>query len=217
MHIKIDFKIFIFVLVFCLTNQIYMYVLLMLFAILHEIGHLLAGIILKLKPKKIEINPLGLSITFEGMGEKFKNKIEQKKILIALAGPFVNLLIILFSAFAPLGEEKILIIYANLILLLVNLLPIYPLDGGRVLKSLLHLKLDYWTSCKIMNAVSNTITIILTIIASITVFYFKNLAIFFMVFYLWILMIQENRKYKLIEKTHNLIEKNKVLLEKANI
>lgn len=122
MRIKLDLKIFIFLIVFLLTNQIEIYALIMLFAVLHECGHLLAGIILKLKPKRIEFNPMGLSITFEGLGEK----IPQKRILIAIAGPLVNLIFIIISVLFSLEET---IIYANIILMLFNLIPIYPLDG----------------------------------------------------------------------------------------
>lgn len=217
MHIKIDFKIFVFVILFCLTKQIEIYILLMIFAILHELGHLLAGIILKLKPKRIEITPFGLAITFEGIGENFNGRVNQKKIAIALAGPLVNLIIIFLAMLIPLGDYKILIIYANLILLLLNLLPIYPLDGGRILKNVLHIKFGYWISCKISNKVSNIITILLTIVSSLSIFYFKNIAIFFIIAYLWILMIRENKRYRLIEKAYYVIEKDNITLEKVGI
>ena len=49
MSIKIDLKIFLFLFLFLLTSQIEIYIILMIFAILHEIGHLIAGLILKFK------------------------------------------------------------------------------------------------------------------------------------------------------------------------
>ena len=58
MHLKIDLKIFIFLFLFCVTNQIEIYAILMIFAILHELGHLCAGLLLNLKPKKVNLNPL---------------------------------------------------------------------------------------------------------------------------------------------------------------
>ena len=85
MHIKIDFKIFAFIILFWFTNQIELYALLMIFAIFHEFGHLIAGFLLKLKPKKFEINPLGLSITFESIGKGIGDRIPQKRITIAAA------------------------------------------------------------------------------------------------------------------------------------
>ena len=45
MKFKIDLKIFIFLIIFLLTRQIEVYATIMFFAIIHELGHLLAGII----------------------------------------------------------------------------------------------------------------------------------------------------------------------------
>lgn len=76
MEFKIDIKIFLIALVFLLVNQIYMYILFMIFAIIHECFHLLAGIILGYKVKSIRIMPLGLSIAFN---EKKKSIIRKLK------------------------------------------------------------------------------------------------------------------------------------------
>lgn len=214
MQIKIDLKIFIFVVIFCFTHQIEIYVLLMLFALLHELGHLIAGVMLKLKPKKIQLNPCGVEITFENISKGINKKIPQKRILIALAGPLVNLFLIIIALFLPLGIHKDIIIYANVILLFVNLLPIYPLDGGRILKNILHRKLGYWEAVEITNKISNLITVILTITASISIFYFKNIAILLIILYLWMLIIKENRRYKLLNNAHNILEKDEIGLEK---
>ena len=100
MRFRIDLKIFIFLILFYLTNQIQIYALIMCFAIVHELGHLLTGIILGFKPNKIELTPFGLSIGFKvnlkDYNKKIKraNAIEEKRIIIAMAGPVVNLLII---------------------------------------------------------------------------------------------------------------------------
>ena len=215
MQLKLDLKIFIFIILFCLTGQIEIYFLLLLFALLHELGHLIAGLCLKLKPKRMELNPFGLSITFEGYGEKFKDNIPIKRILIALAGPMVNLLFILIALFLPINVNRELILYSNLILLLLNLLPIYPLDGGRILKNILHKNLGFWESVQITNKISNLITICLTIVASITIFYFQNIAILLIALYLCVLVIQENRRYQLLKKVHDIIIKENLGLEKV--
>ena len=207
MHIKIDLKIFAFLILFCITRQIEIYVILMIFAIMHELGHMCAGILLKLKPKKIELNPFGLAITFEGIGEEFNKNVNQKKILIAFAGPLVNLIFVILFLLIPIGAIKMPIIYANLILLLVNLLPIYPLDGGRILRSILHIKLGHFESYEITNKISNIMVILLTVIASLSIFYFENIAILFIIAYLILLTVQENRKFALVKKTYEIIGK----------
>ena len=97
MSVKVNIKIFAFLLLFYLTKQIEIYAMFMVFAMVHELGHLLFGILLGLKPKSLKIMPLGLCIEFktelEDYNNKFKrtNKLAIKKMVIAMAGPFVNL------------------------------------------------------------------------------------------------------------------------------
>lgn len=103
MQIRFNLKVFIFVLFFCLTGELKTYLLLMIFAFLHECGHILCGIILGFKVQKLEILPIGFGISFRVDTKNYNKKILNgnllalKKIFIALAGPLVNLsLIILF-------------------------------------------------------------------------------------------------------------------------
>ena len=91
MRFRIDLKIFLLLILFYFTNQIEIYAMIMFFAILHELGHLIAGLLLGMKPQKIEIVPYGLSISFKLMtndyNKKIKNgnKFELKKILVAIS------------------------------------------------------------------------------------------------------------------------------------
>ena len=75
MQIKLDLKIFIFIIIFVLTRQIEIYGMLMLFAFFHELGHLLAGVLLGFKPKSLRINPLGLSISFWIKAEDYNRRV----------------------------------------------------------------------------------------------------------------------------------------------
>ena len=66
------------------------------------------------------------------------NEVCIKKIVIAFAGPLVNIFIAIIAFFMPqnMAISKETLIYANLMLTMFNLLPIYPLDGGRILKEI---------------------------------------------------------------------------------
>ena len=55
----------------------------MLFAFLHEIGHLVVGVVLGLKPKSLHIIPFGLTVVFETYAKK--KTVEIKKIIVAIA------------------------------------------------------------------------------------------------------------------------------------
>ena len=207
MQIKINLKIFIFLFLFYLTRQIEVYALIMLFALIHEMGHLIAGLILGLKPQKINIMPLGFSIMFEEY--KSIERLNIKKSMIAIAGPITNLIIILLTFVLQVYISDYIaemIIYANLLICIFNLLPIYPLDGGRIINSILNIRVGLKESMIITNKVSNIVIVLLTILASILILYIQNLAVFFIICYLWILVLRENKIVNLKIKMYDAIE-----------
>ena len=199
MRIRLHLKIFLFVLVFLITHQIKIYGVLMFFALIHELGHMVVGILLKFKPVNLEILPYGLSIGFEVKDEDCNRKIWKgnlltvKKIIIALAGPLTNLAIIilfLLFDFNLFGLEQELIIYSNILIGLFNLIPIYPLDGGRIVKGILHLLFGLELSFAYINKISRITVYIITIVGFVLVFYSKNLAIIIILIYLWYLSLR---------------------------
>lgn len=98
---------------------------------LHELAHILCAILLKVKISGVFIYPFGISA-------KLKNgyiRSSEKEFLIAFSGPFLSL--VLFFIFSGLGIDFKVLADINLSLCLINLLPSLPLDGGRMLKSIL--------------------------------------------------------------------------------
>ena len=195
MKIRIDLKILIFLALFYFTNQIEIYLIIMFFCMIHECGHIVMGLILKMKTEKLEIMPCGLSISFKENPDDIKMNL--KKIFVALAGPIVSIgLIILYTYVEPTHISRQIAIYSNLLILLFNLIPIYPLDGGRIIMGILYIKLGAIKSEKIINRISNITMIFITVISSIAIYYFKNIGIFLICIFLWIITIRENNKIR---------------------
>lgn len=207
MRFRIDLKIFLFLILFYFTKQIETYVIIIVFAIIHELGHLMAGLIMGMKPEKIELMPYGISISFKLKPKDYNKKIlkanllEIKKILVAIAGPFTNLLIIIFATHLKIELfSNLIIIYANLLLILFNLVPIYPLDGGRILKGILHINFGIKKSEFYTNIISKITVAIITMLSSVLILYIHNIAITLIDMYLWYLVIKEDIIYKKREK-----------------
>ena len=199
MKFRIDLKIFLFIILFYFTRQIQTYSMLMIFAIIHELGHLLAGLIVGMKPEKMELNPFGFSINFKINPDEYNKKIKKanmleiKKILVSIAGPVTNGIIILITMYLKINIfEKLMIIYSNLLLVFFNILPIYPLDGGRILRGIIYIFGGEYKAEKCIHIISLITITVLTVFSSVAILYFKNIAIFFAAIYLWIITINVN-------------------------
>lgn len=194
MRFRIDLKILIFLTLFCFTGQIYLYLWTLLFCFIHEMGHLVIGILLGYKPDKIELMPLGFMLELKKEDILDKNYIK-KDILVSIAGPIVNLIIVLFLLNSNTKFiYKDIFFYVNLIIFTFNLIPIFPLDGGRTLHNLFKLNFGNIKAYIYSTKVTNVTIIILTMISSILILYFKNISILFIILYLWYIVIRENRK-----------------------
>ena len=112
--------------------------------LLHELGHALMARRFGIRTEDITLYPIGGVARLERMP-----RAPGAELAIALAGPAVNFAIaaalipLFFLGGAELGSQSILglflqeLLLVNLVLGLFNLIPAFPMDGGRVLRALL--------------------------------------------------------------------------------
>src|SRR5881296_3938843 len=117
--------------------------ILILFAcvVLHEFGHALAGKAFGINTPDITLLPIGGVARLERIPEE-----PVQELVIAAAGPAVTAFIGGGSwSYAPTTQTSIpdVLFTINVVLLLFNLLPAFPMDGGRVLRALLATRLSY--------------------------------------------------------------------------
>lgn len=107
---------------------------------LHEFGHILVARRFGIGCSKVILSAIGGTAFLEGKEQSSKPK---EDLLISLAGPAVNLgLALLFVILCVITDSKIsacVPLQINIVLFIFNMLPFYPMDGGRILKSGLHL------------------------------------------------------------------------------
>lgn len=130
---------------------------LLLAALMHELSHLCLFGLFGVKTRQVEILPFGIAVSFDGIAALSY----PQEFLCILAGPVSNFLIAFFFLFLdsfPLFAGRIsgvqALFWCNFALGSVNLLPIYPLDGGRSLFCLLKSRLDYGKAETAIKAVS---------------------------------------------------------------
>ncbi|MFD1772483.1 M50 family metallopeptidase [Paenibacillus rhizophilus] len=123
--------------------------LLTLFAIVlvHELGHVWAALLAGATVKSVQLLPFGGVAVLEDNGKL----TAYREIGIALAGPLQNVLMILFAAALRemgWGSAAFMtyLIHANLIIALFNLLPILPLDGGKIVQAAVSLQAPYYST-----------------------------------------------------------------------
>jgi Zn-dependent protease len=120
--------------------------------VLHELGHSLTARRYGVRVPRILLLPIGGMAEMEQIPRK-----PSAEFLITIAGPAVNFVIVAlllpFTWRYSLGVDNLLVyspaelltqlFWANLIMGTFNLLPVYPMDGGRILRSILALWLPY--------------------------------------------------------------------------
>lgn len=159
--------------------------------LLHELGHALAARRFGIPTRDITLLPIGGVARLERMPEK-----PFEELYVALAGPAVNVLIaaVLFAGLAVTGSLQPLtalsltegsflqrLMVANVSLVLFNLIPAFPMDGGRVVRALLASRMDYARATRLAATLGQGLALLFGFFGL-----FNNPMLLFIAFFVWI-------------------------------
>ena len=133
----------------------------------HEAGHLVASKILGYSNNGIRIEPFGVCL-------KLSSHISDSlhEFFISMAGPFVNFILIAMGTALAYGGVNIPATFfiSNFYMLFINLLPVMPLDGGRIILSVLKMEIGEKKAQKMLNYISVPVVCALAIFGVVLLF-----------------------------------------------
>ncbi|HOX24836.1 MAG TPA: site-2 protease family protein [Candidatus Krumholzibacteria bacterium] len=164
--------------------------------LLHEFGHALMAARYGIKTRDIVLYPIGGVARLERMPEDPRQELQ-----VALAGPAVNVVIALalfawlflagsVEPVASLGwasgdfVERLMVV--NVVLVVFNLIPAFPMDGGRVLRALLAMRMEYTRATQIAAHIGQALALVFGFVGL-----FWNPFLLFIAFFVWIGAAQE--------------------------
>ena len=201
------------------TLQGILFVLLIfLCVVLHEFGHALTAARYNIKTRSITLLPIGGVASLERMPER-----PREELLVALAGPLVNIVIALVllavllvtNSLQPLETlsvtggsllERLMVV--NLFLVAFNLLPAFPMDGGRVLRAILAMRLNYVKATSIAASIGQGMALLFGLLGL-----FGNPFLLFIAFFVWIGAAQEAHMTKVKFAFNNIPVSNAMITD----
>lgn len=164
-----------------------------IFILIHELSHYAVAKLYNVETEKIVVHPLGAAIELENV-----DYLPQKKeIILFVVGPLVNLIlaVIFYGLYTGYESSDLLLKCSeiNITLSMFNLLPAIPLDGAKILKSVLSIHTLYKEAHTIVVYISYVLGVIF-IGGFIFLCFYKKINIFMLI--IGIMILIESRRQK---------------------
>ena len=213
---KIKFKIhpltYAFIFLSLITGYFKYIIYLMTLIYIHELGHITAGIILNWNIKKVVICPFGGMTYFD----ELQNRKMIEEFIIVILGPIYQIL--LYLILKVLGLATPLLADINIFLLIFNMLPVFPLDGSKLVLLFLQKIFSFYNSYIILILIS-----IITLF-SLTFIYHSFLYLILYIFLLFQIYLLNKQRKELFHKfvLERILypfnfKKNKIINNKKNM
>jgi len=165
-----------------ITGHFKDFILFTIIILFHELGHIITGIYFKWNIEKILVLPFGAITIFNtNINKPFK-----EELIVSIMGFIFQF--ILYFVLKPLNINNLSVL--NYSIFLFNILPIYPLDGSKILNCILNLIFPF--------KLSNKILIIISFIFLLSFFLLKNLIFYFIILFLLLKIIDQIKKRNFI-------------------
>jgi Zn-dependent protease len=156
--------------------------------VLHELGHSFTAMSFGVRVRRILLMPIGGMAEFDAIPRQ-----PSRELLITLAGPAVNFVIaaVLWAGVGFGGADYPadargfgqLLLHANLLMGGFNLLPVFPMDGGRIFRALLATRLPYLRATFWAATVGKILAVIAALIAAVVFHNYLTAFLFGFIFY----------------------------------
>ena len=190
---------FIFGLYFAFIGKVFSFLVFTLTALVHEFGHFIASSKLGYQLETIVLMPYGALLYGDTICLSYKDECK-----IALSGPLTNFIIVVFFValwwfFPSTYPYTELVVTANACLCIINLLPCYPLDGGRFLMSSLCLIFSKKTAEKVVRWLGIILSLLIFALFIYSIFTTLNLTILFFAVFMFIGAVSKNKKTEYVK------------------
>lgn len=184
MVIKIHIYLFLMMAYMYALGKLDTFLIYYVFVIMHEIGHILIALALKVDIPEITLLPVGINA-------KYESEISiLRELIIALAGPVAS-----FLFYKILNNE--MYAFFNIVIALINLIPVFPFDGGKILKCLLILLVGEKRGRQISSLITKIFLCTLGVGCFFVSMWCGNYYFIIFVFYICCIVNEEHKKEKL--------------------